>query len=137
MAEQFHVHFADPHAAGQAETRLKALRLGNRPVMTAKCNGNSVFSGCSVYDDTAADAVLSTSGVAGGVPFFEIFYKVDGKKSGMHHPDGMLWIRGPDRTHRIHPDKVPLTMIAPLVLAAFGLDDLDRIASQGPVLRNA
>ncbi|MCT6631955.1 hypothetical protein, partial [Staphylococcus aureus] len=26
--------------------------------------------------------------------------------SGMHHPDGMLWIRWPDPVHRINPGKV-------------------------------
>jgi hypothetical protein len=34
----------------------------------------------------------------------------------MHHPDGMLWARGPDRSHRVHGEKVPLPDIAPMVL---------------------
>ena len=29
--------------------------------------------------------------------FFELFYQMDDLKSGMHDPDGMLWIRMPDK----------------------------------------
>ena len=52
-------------------------------------------------------------------PFFDVFYQADGTKSGMHHPDGVLWIRTPDRTHAIHSGKVPLRAIAPTVLKMF------------------
>jgi hypothetical protein len=34
----------------------------------------------------------------------------------MHHPAGLLWIRRPDRRHRIAEEKVPLASIAPTLL---------------------
>jgi hypothetical protein len=40
-------------------------------------------------------------------------------KSGMHHPDGMLWIRKPDREHFQHHGKIPLTAVAPMILDIF------------------
>ena len=49
-------------------------------------------------------------------PFFGMFYRITGLKSGMHHPLGMLWIRRPDKRHRIHEDRVPLTVIAPTMI---------------------
>ena len=66
------------------------------------------------------DAVLQ-AGPGRSVPFFDLFYQGDGIKSGMHHPDGFLWIRGPDRQHQGSQEKVPLRAVAPTVLAMFGL----------------
>jgi len=53
--------------------------------------------------------------------FFDLFYQGDGIKSGMHHPDGFLWIRTPDRVHQASPEKVPLRAVAPTVLSMFGV----------------
>jgi hypothetical protein len=55
------------------------------------------------------------------VPFFGMFYRIAGLKSGMHHPHGMLWVRHPDKRHRIHEDRVPLTVIAPTILKMLGV----------------
>ena len=47
------------------------------------------------------------------VPFFRYLYKADITKSGMHHPDGILWIRTPTRKHSVHQPKVRLLAVAP------------------------
>ena len=54
-------------------------------------------------------------------PVLDVFYKVDGVKSGMHHPDGMLWIRAPGARHAVHPTHVPLATVAPTILERFGV----------------
>lgn len=59
------------------------------------------------------------------MPFFDLFYKINMVKSGMHHPDGMRWIRGPGRVPAEHSDKVPLTAIAPMILRLYGLNPPD------------
>jgi hypothetical protein len=64
------------------------------------------------------DALL-TAGPRQSTPFFDLFYLMEGMKSGMHHPDGMLWIRTPERDHAVHEGKVPLTCFAPTVLSLF------------------
>ncbi len=46
---------------------------------------------------------------------------MDVVKSGFHHPDGMFWVRHPERDHVVHPDKMPIRLIAPLILKHFGL----------------
>ena len=53
--------------------------------------------------------------------FFDFFYKIEGLKSGMHHPDGMLWIREPARSHSHHGEKVPLAAVAPTLLDLLGI----------------
>ena len=52
--------------------------------------------------------------------FEEVFYRIHTMRSGRHHPDGVLW----DRTgsHRVVPGKVPLTDVAPTLLAHFGVE---------------
>jgi len=81
--------------------------------------GNSLYAGCSVFKALSKDAILSVGGDGPSAPFFEYFYRVDGIKSGMHHPEGMLWVRRPDRKHHLHPEKVPLTAVAPMILDMF------------------
>ena len=55
-------------------------------------------------------------------PDFDVFYQADSLKSGIHHPDGLLWIRRPDRRHAVHAEKVPLVCVAPTVLRLLGLE---------------
>ncbi|MFD0737901.1 hypothetical protein ACFQZQ_01170 [Lysobacter koreensis] len=120
MSEQFHVHFDSEPAALAAATALRGLRLEGQPAMEVKHDGASVFAGCSVFRQLDRDVPLARPG-GEPRPFFELFYQVEGLKSGMHHPDGILWIRDPARPHREHPDKVPLRDVAPTMLAAFGV----------------
>ncbi len=52
--------------------------------------------------------------------FSDLFYLVDGFRSGHHHPQGALWIRtGRGRTHDV---SVSILDIAPTVLAMFGIE---------------
>jgi bisphosphoglycerate-independent phosphoglycerate mutase (AlkP superfamily) len=50
-----------------------------------------------------------------------MFYQGEGIKSGMHHPDGLLWIRTPELKHSIQEEKVTLCSIAPTVLKILGV----------------
>ena len=54
-------------------------------------------------------------------PFFDVLYRLEIVKSGFHHPDGMLWVRRPDRRHRVHEGKIPLRAVAPMILDSFGV----------------
>jgi len=68
-----------------------------------------------------ADEVLEVAGTGRTAKFLDVFYGVDTKKSGMHHPDGLLWIRRPDRRHTVRPERVPLRAVAPTILSILGL----------------
>jgi hypothetical protein len=50
---------------------------------------------------------------------------MDVVKSGFHHPDGMLWVRYPDREHAVHEVKVSIRSIAPAILELFDLPRSD------------
>lgn len=50
------------------------------------------------------------------VRFYELFYRTEGLKSGMRHPDGLLWIHFPSEEHR-----VPLVDVAPSLLGLYSV----------------
>jgi hypothetical protein len=116
MSEEFHLHFRDGGDAAAAARRLAALRLENRQVMHVHQDGGEISAGCIIHDHVPREALLHAEGGARARKFFELFYQADGLKSGMHHSDGILWIRYPNRQHAVHAQSVPLTSIAPTVL---------------------
>jgi hypothetical protein len=120
MAHQFHLYFDTPAIAERAAARLTAVRFRDRQALAVERNGAGLFVGCRIYEPLPADAQLTFQG-QGDAAFFDLFYKVDGVKSGMHHPDGMLWIRTPLQHHAVHTPHVPLAAIAPTILEHFGL----------------
>lgn len=65
--------------------------------------------------------MLTIDGSSQQSPFFEVFYRLDGLKSGKHHPDGILWIRTTQPEHCIHDRKVPLAAVAPTILSLLGI----------------
>jgi hypothetical protein len=122
MAEEFHLTFENEAIARAAETRLRSLRYRDDATLGTHRQGADLMCGCQVWEQVEPDAVLHLDGSGRTVPFHELFYQVDIVKSGMHHPDGMLWVRTPQRRHVHHAEKVPLTSIAPTILQMYGLE---------------
>ena len=116
MAEEFHIRFENEQDAYEAEKRLLALEVNERPMMRLQRNGTEVLGGCGIFDKLPNDATLNIANSKHSVPFFNIFYQIEDIKSGMHHPDGILWIRKPNRQHSVHQNKVSLLSIAPTIL---------------------
>jgi len=121
MSEQFHLRFDSEAEAEAAAQRLGALRIGGRQAMHVERRESNVFSGCTIF--SALDHEVVLEGGAGGksIPFFRLFYQVESLKSGMHHPDGILWIRVPGVRAAVHSKKVSLRDVAPTLLAMFGI----------------
>jgi len=119
MAEEFHVYLESELAAVEAEGRLAALRVGDRPALVVRRDGVGLFCGCKVHGALGTDTAVS--GPAGTARFFELFYQVEGVKSGRHHPEGMLWIRTPERSHAVHRETMPLTAVFPMLLDLLGV----------------
>ncbi len=122
MAHYFHVQFDDDRAAAEAARKLRALEAaGVRPMNVEYESGREFMCGCVIYHQLPQDTQLRNTEAGTVLPFLDIFYQIEGLKSGMHHPDGILWIRRPDHAHKVHSDKVPLENIAPMVLDMFGV----------------
>lgn len=117
MAEEFHVRFEKEADAADAAERLRALSVGQHSALRVEVRDAGIFAGCAFKTQLPQEATLCLKGSDRAVPFFDIFYRLyDTPKSGMHHPDGMLWIRKADRSHRVYDAKVSLTSIAPTIL---------------------
>jgi len=121
MAEQFYIHMENASDAAVAETKLSRLRVAERQAIETRRDGSSIFTSCAINVALEPDAILQNSESGKSIPFSAMFYRIEEVKSGMHHPDGILWVRHPTRAHRIHPDKVSLTSIAPTILDLLGL----------------
>jgi hypothetical protein len=129
MAEQFFLRFDSEEEAARAESLLRSLRLNEdgpfkngRPILFHMTReGDSLLCQCRCTGVVSPGALILGGPLANPVRFFDIFYQVDTIKSARHHPDGMLWIRRPDRAHVVHPEKVSLRAIAPTILQIMGV----------------
>ncbi len=120
MTHQFHVDFTGESDAVAAETAFRALVVDGAPVFDVRRDGAGIFAGCRYLDPSVLehDAVDTRSGARRR--FAELFYLIDGHRSGHHTPEGALWIRTTGRG-RVHPEPVSILDIAPTVLALFGI----------------
>lgn len=132
MTHQFHLEFASEAEAIAAEQQLLLLNIDGYQALSVERTGSRVFTGCQIYKPIADTAVLSLDS-SRSIPFFDLFYKLDAMKSGMHHPDGLFWIRTPSRTHSTSKTPVPLSAVAPTILRLFGLQQPPYMR-QDPVL---
>jgi hypothetical protein len=116
MSQNFHIRFETEAEAIEGQELLERLQVGGRHVVFVHRHGASLHAGCGIYRALGPDAKIEVRGEERSVRFADYFYRIDGMKSGMHHPDGMLWVRRPERRHRVNRDKLPLTAVAPMVL---------------------
>ncbi len=135
MAEEFNIDFATEEAAAAAEAKLEAMSVNGEPAMRSKREGKGIKSGCKVWRQLDDDARLDL-GDGNSLRFFDLFYKLDLMKSGEHHPDGLMWVRTPDRRHSVIDEKVPLVSVAPTILELAGIEVPTEMSGQ-PVLATA
>lgn len=120
MSEQFHLRFTDHATASAAKALLDQTRLEDgTPVFRSRLEGEGVFTGCAIIKSLPADTRLVAPGQT--MAFTDVFYQIEALKSGMHHRDGMLWIRDPDRKPQQHAEKIPLTAVAQMLLSRMRL----------------
>jgi hypothetical protein len=122
MTHQFRLRFPSQHATENATRLLAALRSDGMQVMGISEHAEDGFVfGCSISRQVAEDAVVARPGTNETLRFFDLFYQIDGMKSGCHHPDGILWLAtGEGR----NAGRCSILDIFPTILAAFGRADL-------------
>lgn len=127
MAEEFHVRFENEQDATEAEQKLMNLQINQRQIMRLKRNSKDIFGGCGIFEEILQNAILNIANSKKSIPFFDIFYQIEDIKSGMHHPDGILWIRKPNCKHSIHKGKISLCSIAPTILELLEIPKADSL----------
>ena len=63
---------------------------------------------------------MSSAATGQSTNFFDIFYAIEGLKSGMHHQDGLLWFRDPRISKSSNP-RVAVESITPTILELLGV----------------
>lgn len=121
MSEEFRLLLENEADATTAEARLRTVMIDGAPGLRLRRAGNEIMLGCAIFAKVSGEPTLSADG-AESRPFLTMFYPSETAKSGMHHPDGILWVRGTGRIHRVHEEKVPLASVAPTLLALQGID---------------
>jgi hypothetical protein len=119
MSDQAILRFECEDDARRADRQLCAYRLSDQAAFHTSLEGADLMVQCNCPTVVPPGAVLVDESRSKTVPFFEIFYSMDVVKSGFHHPDGMLWVRYPDRGHAVHRQKVSIRSIAPAILELF------------------
>ena len=122
MSEEFWLRFEDEASAQKATRLLETLQVEGKRAFKADRRGRQIYTGCDLTGDVKRDAKLVSAETGAAAPFYQLMYQAETLKSGIHHPDGMCWIRRPDRSHRVHAGKVPLTAVAPTVLRTLGVE---------------
>jgi hypothetical protein len=117
MAEEFHLDCPTEDAASLTETRLVGLTVDGEPAMKVERNGKSLFAGCRLIDADVVERSITRSPDSATRRFGDLFHMVHTMRSGRHDTDGILWVR--NGQHRVIGDRVPLTDIAPTILAHF------------------
>lgn len=128
MAEEFHLECPTIEAANEAEERLLDLTLDGEPLILVERKDSNVFAGCRINDPAALDRQVRRERDGVCQRFGDLFYMIHTMRSGRHHPDGVLWFRNDQ--HRVIEERVPLTAVAPTILAHFGIRPPDHMRTE-------
>lgn len=122
MAEQFRILFKSTTDVERAAATLESVLLRGERALKLQVNGNEIFCSCRIRGSVEAGENVSFGlESVKSAPFFSLFYRIDGLKSGRHHPDGILWISDPITSPGKANEKVPITSVAPTILKLLGL----------------
>lgn len=105
-----------------AHRQLDAVRVLDQAAMVTMREGKGLLTGAQLFGQPTQETPIEIQGAGRKAPFFEYFYQIEGLKSGMHHQDGIFWVRTPQRQHYFAPEKVPLRAVAPTVLDLLGME---------------
>jgi hypothetical protein len=115
MAEEFWLEFHSAKEADDAAAVLSAITLDGEPCFFPEREANAIITGFRIRRQIPESAVLSSPSANASSDFFDIFYAIEGLKSGMHHQDGLFWIRDP-RVPKGGNPRVSLETVAPTIL---------------------
>jgi hypothetical protein len=118
MGGEFGYRFESEDAAVSASRHFDGVRIGGQRFGHVGREGKKVLLNYSI-SSLPTDETRVQNGAGRTASFGELFYS-RGYIRGIHHPDGMCWIRIPGKAGAVHPAKVDLTSLAPTILGLLG-----------------
>ncbi|MEM1020948.1 MAG: hypothetical protein AAGJ09_10745 [Pseudomonadota bacterium] len=123
MTHQFMLRAASAQKAEEAAQKLRGLYLEGQALFEVDSKGgdDTVYFGAQISDQVDMQSSLENRESGATLAFADFFYQIDGMKSGCHHPDGILWMSGPDiAAGPIAKERVELTDVFPTILERLG-----------------
>jgi len=114
MAEQFWLEFETHEQVTAAADILESITVDGEKAFPVKREETALFTWFGIRKQIGPDAIMESSNGA-KAKFFDYLYAIEGMKSGMHHPDGLLWIRDPRISKSSNP-RVAIESITPTIL---------------------
>lgn len=121
MAEQFWLEFSTHQQVEAAAHVLGAITVDGEKAFSVKVEETALFTGFSIRKKISQDALMVSPANGASIRFFDLLYAIEGMKSGMHHQDGLLWIRDPRIPKSSNP-RVALESVTPTVLQLLEVD---------------
>jgi hypothetical protein len=115
MAEQFWLEFHNHDEVEAAAKVLEAITVDGEKAFTVIREETALFTGFGIRRKIEPGAMMSSPASNVTAKFFDVLYAIEGMKSGMHHEDGLLWIRDPRISKSSNP-RVAVESIAPTIL---------------------
>jgi hypothetical protein len=122
MAEVYNIELQNEEDAKRVESKLATLRVGDRQAMFIQRKGTTLNAKCQLHDKQAPETTITCTATGESTSFYKLFFELEDAKSGMHHPDGMLWVYRKGVAPRVHERKVPLASVAASLLRLLGLN---------------
>lgn len=123
MTSEYMVHFKDSSSRENASQILKSMKYQGEKVVGFDPSGpNTLFFENRIHRVVPKGASIEckvTSEQTESFDFYDLFYQLDGNKSGYHHPDGVLWFK--TGNHKVHNHKVSILDILPSILNYYGI----------------
>ena len=129
MSQEFMLHCENDEALASVAQKLSALRLQDgHPVMWAVALDGKINAGCRI-DEHPGEVLVKSPFTNQVLSFGELFYPLESIRSGMHHPEGLFWIKAPGVQPEVRDAKVPLTKVFPTLANLLELESTDHTGS--------
>jgi hypothetical protein len=115
MAEQFWLEFHNHEEVEAAASILEKITVDGQLAFPVIREETALFTGFGIRKQIGSNAVIHSPANNATTKFFDLIYAIEGMKSGMHHEDGLLWIRDPRISKSSNP-RVAVESIAPTIL---------------------
>lgn len=126
MSEEFQLYFENKDDADKAREVLESLMVEEMPLFKMRSEGNTLFTGCGIFTPLLNTAKICWPNDGKNILFYDLFYEAPQTiRSGMHHPDGMLWVKSVDVLPEVVTEKVALRAVAPMILKLFNVKPKD------------
>lgn len=135
MSEQFWLEFHNHDEVNAAADILEQITVDGVQAFRCIREETALFTGFAIRSKMPKDAVMTSPASGQSTNFFNQLYAIEGIKSGMHHPDGLFWVRD-KRVSKSSNPRVPVEAIAPTVLDMLDIE-IPPSMKEAPLLRPA